>query len=225
MRCPRVSRGRVYAGFTGCIANATRGGCTAAAPAAPDAPLEPAAAPPVAFPEPAALAASAEFTPAIPSASAATFGVGIEGNSRAAPESFAATLTASGTFAADLPIPRSAVARLAEGSLPAASFTSVLARATRSPLAIRRIYCTEGQLALAHWSHSAWYPSLTLPFAVFQTPVLAGLVQNFPLFRHLLALPAAFSRRVFSFLTSNVQPRTSAFCYNPAHRAREFGGL
>src|SRR5216684_9324633 len=101
MRCPRVSRGRVYAGFTGCIANATRGGCTAAAPAAPDAPLEPAAAPPVAFPEPAALAASAEFTPAIPSASAATFGLGIEGNSRAAPESFAATLTASGAFAAD----------------------------------------------------------------------------------------------------------------------------
>src|SRR5467141_2352481 len=58
--------------------------------------------------------------------------------------------------------------------------TSVLpvGLASPSPLAILAIYCTKGQVALAHWSHSAWYDPLAPPFPAFRTAVLGHICEN-----------------------------------------------
>src|SRR5260370_708993 len=45
-------------------------------------------------------------------------------------------------------------------------------------LATRPMYCTTGQVALAHWSHSAWYASLASPFVTFQTAVPGHKCEN-----------------------------------------------
>ena len=52
---------------------------------------------------------------------------------------------------------------------------------------LRRIYCPKGQVALARWSHSYWYPPLAPPFAPFRTPVLALSVNTFSHLRHAIA--------------------------------------
>src|SRR5882762_3509525 len=77
MRCPRVSRGRMYACFMGCMDSATWGPCTAAGAAR--------------------LAETLEFTP-----SGSAFGAGIDGKLREATASLAVSALASvATFATD----------------------------------------------------------------------------------------------------------------------------
>jgi hypothetical protein len=52
---------------------------------------------------------------------------------------------------------------------------------------LRRIYWPKGQSALAHRSHSDWYPPLAPRFAVFRTPVLGPDMNSFSHFRHTIA--------------------------------------
>ncbi len=77
MRCPRVSRGRMYACFMGCMDSATWGPCGAAGADR--------------------LAETLEFTP-----SGSAFGAGIEGKVREAAASLpVSTLTSVAAFATD----------------------------------------------------------------------------------------------------------------------------
>src|SRR5258708_4581994 len=135
MCCPRVSRGRVYACFTGSMDSAERGGCTAAAAAT--------------------LAATLEFTPS-GSVSVFTFGVGIDGKLREPAASLpASAVTSAGTFATDL-----ASSPLC-GIVPS---RTMVASSIGSPQWLREqlgphsqltdFTAQRGRLALAHWSHS-----------------------------------------------------------------------
>src|ERR1700682_3324596 len=125
---------------------------------------------------------------------ASALGVGIAGSVDADEESFDELSAAAGAsetaFTASSICGMEAIKRSASRTMYHLSIAVGLA--SPSPFAILPIYCSKGQLTLAHWSHSAWYAPLAPPFASFKTAVLGHMCGNILTF---LAPPYHFPER------------------------------